>query len=109
MVRSLGPDALQMIAERFKALAEPARLTIVHALMEQEASVSEIVDRTGFGQANVSKHLQILHRHGFVTRRKEGLFVHYAVADPSVFQLCDIMCGQLEAEARERSEALSGP
>ena len=34
-----------------------------------------------------------------VSRRKEGLFVLYGLAGAHVFKLCDLMCGQLEAEA----------
>src|SRR6476469_5343095 len=94
---SLTPEALELIAERFKVLAEPARLQILSCLRKHEATVSEIVDETGLGQANVSKHLQLLHTHGFVARRREGLYVYYTLADKSVFKLCEIMCGRLEA------------
>ena len=104
----LTPELLELIAERFKALAEPARLRLLNALREGEKSVSELMDETGFGQANVSKHLQMLHSLGFVERRKEGLYVHYRLADESVFQLCDIICGRLEAEADARGRLLHG-
>ena len=101
----LTPELLGLVADRFKVLAEPARLQILNALREsRELTVSELVERTGFGQANVSKHLQLLHGHGFVERRKDGLFVYYQLADQTVFQLCDLMCGRLEAEARSRNE-----
>ena len=60
------------------------------------------MDRTGLGQANASKHLQLLKAHGFVDRRKEGLYVHYRIADPTVFQLCDLMCGQLASRSKAR-------
>jgi DNA-binding transcriptional ArsR family regulator len=103
----LTPELLELIAERFKALAEPARLHILNALRGGEKAVSELMDETGLGQANVSKHLQLLHNLGFVERRKEGLFVFYRLADESVFQLCDIMCGRLVEEARERSALFS--
>lgn len=95
---SLTPEVLALIAERFKGLAEPARLTILNCLRAGELSVSELVEESGLGQANVSKHLQVLNSLGFVKRRKDGLFVYYALADKSVFQLCDIMCSRLEAE-----------
>ncbi|MFQ5889569.1 MAG: ArsR/SmtB family transcription factor [Gemmatimonadota bacterium] len=101
-VYALTPEVLHLVADRFKALAEPARLHILDALRGGERSVSDLVEETGLGQANVSKHLQLLHRLGFVARRKEGLYVLYSLADESVFQLCDIMCGRLEAETRER-------
>ncbi len=103
----LTSELLSLIAERFKALAEPARLNILNALREDEKTVSQLMEETSLGQANVSKHLQLLHGLGFVDRRKEGLYVYYRLADPAVFQLCDIMCGRLVEEARERNELFS--
>jgi len=103
----LTPELLKLIAERFKALAEPARLHILNALRDGEKTVSELMEATGLGQANVSKHLQLLHGLGFTERRKEGLYVHYRLSDPTVFELCDIMCGRLGDEARKRSELFS--
>ena len=70
--------------------------------------MSDLVEETGLGQANVSKHLQLLHAKGFVSRRKDGLFVYYALADKSVFDLCDLMCGRLEAEVKARRKLLVG-
>jgi DNA-binding transcriptional ArsR family regulator len=88
-------------------LGEPARLQILNALRSGELTVTNLVDATGLSQANVSKHLQLLHQHGFVGRRKEGLFVYYALADRNVLKLCDAMCGRLDAEAASRPRALS--
>lgn len=105
--KALTPELLLLIAERFRALAEPARLQILDRLRTGETTVSELVDDTGLGQANVSKHLQLLHGMGFVRRRKEGLFVYYALADKSVFQLCDVMCGRLETEMKARQKLLA--
>ena len=102
----MTPEVLVLVAERFKALAEPARLQILNCLRAGEMTVSELVEHTELGQANVSQHLQLLHTLGFVRRRKEGLFVYYALADKSVFQLCDVMCGRLEAEMKTRRKLL---
>ena len=104
---ALTPDVLVLVAERFKALAEPARLHILARLRRGEMTVTELVDQTALGQANVSKHLQLLHTLGFVSRRKDGLFVYYALADKGVFQLCDIMCGRLEVEMKARHRLLA--
>lgn len=103
----MTPELLACIADRFKALAEPARLQILHALRSEELTVSELVENTGMGQANVSKHLQLLHANGFVTRRKEGLYTWYRLADRDVFRLCDIMCGRLERDAAARQKLLA--
>ena len=104
----LTPEKIDLVADRFRALAEPARLHIMNALRTGEQTVGELVEATGFGTANVSKHLQLLHGAGFVTRRKDGLYVYYGLAGDDVFQLCDLMCGRLEAEAALRRKVLAG-
>jgi len=104
--RTLTPALLGIVAGRFKALGEPARLQILDTLRAGEATVTEIVEATGLGQANASKHLQLLHGLGFVTRRRDGLHIHYRLADDDVFTLCDIMCGRLEAETSARRKVL---
>lgn len=104
---SMTPELLALVAARFKALAEPARLEILNALRAGERTVGELVEETGLGQANVSKHLQLLFGLGFVNRRKDGLYVYYGLADKTVFQLCDIMCGRIEAETRARRKLLA--
>ena len=73
----------------------------------RELSVSEIVEATRLGQANVSKHLQLLHAQGFVSRRKDGLYAYYSLADQSVFQLCEMMCDRLTTEATARRRLLA--
>jgi len=94
----MTPEIFPMLADRFKALSEPARLLLLHSLRRGEMSVNELVDATGLGQANTSKHLRVLHEMGFVRRRKVGLFVHYSLADRNVMALCDLMCGRLEKQ-----------
>lgn len=104
----LTTDVAILVAARFKALGEPARLQILNWLRGGEMTVGELVDKTGFGQANVSKHLQLLHAMGFVRRRKDGLFVYYELVDKGIFQLCDAMCGRLEQEMKRDRKLLAG-
>ncbi len=103
----LTPELVELLAERFKALGEPARLGILNALRNRELTVTDLVMETGLGQANVSKHLQFLHALRLVIRRKDGLHVHYRLADSDVFRMCEIMCGRLDAEADERTRVLA--
>ena len=103
----MTPEMLELIAERFKAIAEPARLAILQALRAGERTVTDLVEETGLNQANVSKHLQLLHSRRFVARRKEGLFVYYSLAGRDVFRLCDIMCGRLQHEVKVRRGTLA--
>ncbi len=107
MPRDRLPAALlDQLADRFKALAEPNRLAILSLLYAGELSVGELVDGTGLGQANVSKHLDVLRRYGFVDRRKDGLNVFYWLADKDVFRICDIMCGRPAAVRGDVSVAV---
>lgn len=108
MPRDFSDAALRMIAGRFRVLAEPMRLRILNALRESERTVTEIVEATGAGQANVSKHLGLLRRHRIVERRKDGLHAYYRIADPAIFQLCELVCDALESELDTRRAALTG-
>jgi len=100
--KRLEPETLKAVADRFKVLAEPARLTVLNALRARPLSVSDLIDETGLNQANLSKHLQLLYAYGFVSRQRHGSYVHYSLADRSVFELCDIMCGQLKRHVAVR-------
>jgi DNA-binding transcriptional ArsR family regulator len=107
--QAIDPRLLEPIAERFKALAEPARLSILNALRSGEMTVGDLMEATGLGQGNASKHLQLLHAMRFVERRKDGVYVYYRLADEDVFRLCDIMCGRLAEEADTRVRLFDPP
>jgi DNA-binding transcriptional ArsR family regulator len=88
-------ELLLFIASRFKVLAEPMRLRILHSLQPGEQTVTRIIEITGASQANISKHLAVLTRAGMVGRRKEGLNVFYSITDPVIFELCELVCDKL--------------
>jgi rhodanese-related sulfurtransferase len=71
-----------------KALGNPYRLELLDLLAQSERTVESLAAETGATMANISQHLQILRNAGLATARKEGLFVHYRVADPAVSTLC---------------------
>ncbi len=91
----ISPELLEFIASRFKVLAEPMRLRILHAIQPGELTVTQIIEAAGASQANVSKHLGILTRAAMVGRRKEGLNVFYSITDPVIFELCNLVCNKL--------------
>lgn len=102
----LTEEALELIAARFRVLAEPMRLKILHTLGQNEMTVSELVEATEAGQANVSKHLAVLADARLVSRRKEGLNVYYCVADQTVFDLCDAVCSSLGEKLSAQHDAV---
>ncbi len=99
-VERMSEAMQEAVAAKFRALGEPARLALLQILMGGERSVGELVDATGFSQANVSKHLGTLTSAGFLTRRKSGTAVIYAIGDAVVNELCDLMCKRVVDEAR---------
>ena len=99
-------ETFEEIAQRFQLLAEPMRLLILFHLGSREMAVGDIVQRTGATQSNVSKHLAVLHRGGIVQRRRSGKSVLYSVADPTIFELCDIVCGGIEQALDDRRRGM---
>ncbi len=103
------PDPLvELIARRFRVIGEPMRIRLLDRLRSGSATVGELVERTGTSQQNVSRHLNVLHDAGIVARHKEGTSVRYEIADPTVFHLCELVCGGLREEADELGALLAG-
>ena len=100
----MSPEALEMVAARFRAMGEPLRLRILQELETGEQSVSALALSVGSTQPNVSKHLRILQDAGLLERRQQGTSAFYSIADPMVFELCDLVCSKL----RDRLEAQVG-
>lgn len=98
---TIPDEFLDLMAEKFRMLADPTRLAILRALMEGERSVGQVVEETGRNQANVSKHLKMLAESGLIARRKEGLQVFHRIDDPLVEQLCDLVCRTIARQTRE--------
>jgi len=102
------PEPLvEMIAERFQLLAEPMRIRILDQLRDAPMSVGALSDALGTSQQNVSKHLGLLLRAGVVAREKQGTLARYRIDDPSVFDLCEQVCGGLQRRL-EQQRALIG-
>ncbi len=102
----MSDRALELIAHRFKLLAEPMRLRLLQLLMSGEKSVTELVSAAQTTQANVSKHLGILADGGLVARRKAGVSTYYRIADPSLMTLCDLVCTSLQAQGEQVLQVL---
>ena len=99
---ALSAEALEILAQRFRALGDATRLMLLQALFTEERTVQDLCALTGTSQANTSKHLALLLERGLVARRRDGSFVYYRIADSSLQQLCRLVCGSLA----ERHEAV---
>ena len=105
----LTDRARERIAERFRALGEPMRLKILERLFRSPASVSEILESAGGTQANISKHLSVLHASGAVKRRRDGLRTVYSIGDPTLERICSVVCDAVTREARDEADAIAVP
>jgi ArsR family transcriptional regulator len=92
----LSPEALSLVAARFRALGDPSRLRILSHLLTRELSVQELVDATGLTQTATSRQLAVLRAERIVERRVDGRNAIYRVVDITIADLCRIVCGGLE-------------
>jgi ArsR family transcriptional regulator len=74
----------------------------LQVLKAGEKPVNSIVELLDSSQPNISKHLKALCHEGLVDRRRDGLNIFYRIADPAIFQLCDLVCRS--ATERVRSQ-----
>jgi DNA-binding transcriptional ArsR family regulator len=105
--RRLTAEAMVMIARRFGVLSDPMRIRLLHSLHGGAKNVSALVAASGGTQTNVSRHLQVLADAGIVAREKTGAQVFYSICDPTIFDLCELVCGSLEKQHTARAAQLS--
>lgn len=103
---ALDGNSLEAVARLFGVLAEPTRLALLQDLKAGPRSVSELVERLRAKQANVSKQLGVLHAAGLVARVRDGNVVRYSIAEPMIFELCELVCGKLRRDAERQLAAL---
>ena len=111
-------DALRKFkAQVFQALAHPTRIAIIEALRDGELPAGKLLDLLQVEQANLSQHLAVLRSKQVLVNRKVGNQVFYAVRDPVLIEVLDLlrqyffshlnetlaMLGELEQEASERA------
>jgi len=105
-VAQLSPESLSLVANFFKVLSESNRLQIVCSLKSGPLNVTEIIEATGLGQANVSKHLKMLTQAGVVSRQPRGVSAYYEISNQSFFQLCEIVCETLSIQLDQQTQQI---
>jgi len=106
---SMPESFLERVAEQFKALSDPVRLSLLNALFEGDKSVGQLAEEVGSSFANASKHLSVLHAAGWVTRAREGTTVLCALADKRTAALCELMCARVRERAAKEGEFAAAP
>ncbi|MCX5394987.1 helix-turn-helix transcriptional regulator [Streptomyces sp. NBC_00094] len=103
---SLDQETAEEYAGWFRALADPTRIRIMRFLSGHTDSVpvGEIVAHLRLNQSTVSHHLKILHTARFLTRRRVGASIRYAVNPRCVTEFpsaADILLGAPVRSCRE--------
>jgi ArsR family transcriptional regulator len=104
----LPEELAELIAGRFRAIAEPMRVRLLDQLRDGEAGVNELAGKLDASQQNVSKHLAVLAGAGIVGRRKDGNRVYYRIVDEGVFGLCEQVCGSVQAQLAALTALVEG-
>lgn len=99
---NMPDEMLEAVSNRFKLLSEPMRLKILRTLCDGERTVQEIVNEVSASQANISKHLALMHDNGVVNRRKEGLKCYYRIADDSIVYACFLISKSVVENLQDR-------
>ncbi|MFM1841538.1 MAG: hypothetical protein RLZZ490_269 [Cyanobacteriota bacterium] len=100
-------ELFSLVAEYFKVLSEVSRLQILSCLRTGPMNVREITEATGLGQANLSKHLKVLTQAGILARQSQGVNVYYSICDPSIFELCELVCDRLGQRMKQQAETVN--
>ena len=109
--REFKDGIFELLARVGSAFGSPKRVEIIDLLAQGERSVESIASATGMTVANTSRHLGILRNSGLATTRRDGLYVMYRVADPSVvagYQGLRALAESRVAEVRRLAEAFFG-
>lgn len=107
----LQQEIYELHASFCKALADPKRLLLIHALRSGPLTVGGLAEELGISQSNVSQHLAILRDRGVVVAERQGNNVFYSLTNPRVLDAIDIlrevMAEQLARRGRLHRAAVS--
>lgn len=102
----LSAAQVRAVAARFQALAAPSRLRVLNTLMQGPLGLGALAQRAGLSLSNASRQVAALEAAGCVERRRDGREVTVAIADPTLVDLCALVCGAIAQRARREQAAL---
>ena len=85
-------------AEMFRVMSAPMRLKIISCLCDGEQNVTYLLSKIATTQPNMSQHLHTLYKAGVLAKRRDGVQIHYSIANEQIVNLCKVVCMQVEAD-----------
>jgi DNA-binding transcriptional ArsR family regulator len=104
----MNPSIFEFQASFCKAMGNPIRLQVIHALRDQPKTVTEIMQDTGSSQSNISRHLSVLRGIGVVKSERHGTEIFYCLADPKAGEVCDLVRKMLSEQMHKRLKIIQG-
>lgn len=97
------PEVFQLQAEFCQRMSNASRLQVLNALRSGPSCVSDIAETTGIAPSAVSRHLAVLRGGGLVAAERRGQEMVYAIVNPKVAEICDLMRSVLAEQLRLRA------
>jgi DNA-binding transcriptional ArsR family regulator len=102
-----SPQLIEALSQFFRLLSEPTRLQLLCQLKHGGAmDVASLIEATGFSQSHISRQLGQLQRAGLVSCERDGVRLIYAVADPLVEELCNLVQGRMRQRLEQQLQQL---
>jgi len=96
-----------MHADICKTIANPNRQAIIDSLRGKEMSVTELINKTGISQANLSQHLSVLRSKGVLITRREGNNIYYSISNPKILEAYDLLSEVMQELFRNRQKTVN--
>jgi len=85
--KMLDQETILRVTEGLKAISDPTRLKILHALSIKELCVCDLASALDMSQSAISHQLRVLRDRNMVKYRKEGKMARYYLSDEHVINL----------------------
>ena len=92
-------EVFELAAEVFRVMSAAMRLKIISALCNGEKNVTQLLEKVGTTQPNMSQHLNTLYQAGVLAKRREGVQIYYRIHNDRVVTLCRAVCTQIAIES----------
>ncbi len=93
-------------ADICKTISNPNRQAILDMMRSGEITVTELVNKTGISQANLSQHLAILRSKGVVNTRRDGNNIYYSISNPKIIQAYDLISEVLQESFQSKHDTV---
>ncbi|MFH1476630.1 MAG: metalloregulator ArsR/SmtB family transcription factor [Verrucomicrobiota bacterium] len=96
----------QIRSDILKALAHPARVLIVSALMKGDRCVCQLNALVDIDQSNISRHLAVLKRAGIISERRDGMRVFHHLATPCILKAFECAVEVVRTDMKRRNKSM---